>query len=95
MAAGRACIASKVGSVPEIITHETNGLLVDAANVTQLGELLVDVCKSPKRRCIIGANAREYMRTHHEINVVVPKLLHAIEVGNRVGLGELDGTTKT
>ncbi len=38
--AGLACVASAVGGIPEVITHQKNGLLIDPNNVTALTNAL-------------------------------------------------------
>lgn len=40
MAAGRACIGSRVGGIPELIEHESSGILFEAGNADELAGLL-------------------------------------------------------
>ncbi|MFZ2253423.1 MAG: glycosyltransferase [Minisyncoccia bacterium] len=49
-AAGLSCIASHVGGIPEIITHEKNGLLIDPNDISSMVNALQFFSNSPSQR---------------------------------------------
>lgn len=59
MACGLPCIASRVGGVPELISHETDGILVAPKNVEQMAQNLVKLVYDPALRRKLGKNARK------------------------------------
>lgn len=59
MALGLACVATRVGGVPEILRHDHDGVLVDAGDDAALGRALRALAEDPVRRARLGARARE------------------------------------
>ena len=58
MAAGKAVIATTVGSVPEVVDPEQTGILVEPGNVDSLAKALLRLIDSPRDRRRMGANGR-------------------------------------
>jgi len=58
MACGCAVVASRRGGIPEIIETGTSGVLVEAGNVPELGQVLRELLGDPARRGELGAAAR-------------------------------------
>ncbi len=58
MAAQKPVIASKIGGVPEVITHNENGLLVKPANVNALIEAIDKAIRSKNLRTKLAAQAK-------------------------------------
>ena len=58
MASGKACIATNVGAIPEIIKNETNGLLIEKKNVLQLYSALKCLILDYGKRISLSKNAR-------------------------------------
>ena len=58
MASGKACIATNVGAIPEIIKNETNGLLIEKKNVLQLYSALKCLILDYEKRISLSKNAR-------------------------------------
>ncbi len=52
-------IASDVGGIPDVLTHERNGLLVPPANACALSEALAWVCENRMGAMRLGQQARE------------------------------------
>jgi glycosyltransferase involved in cell wall biosynthesis len=55
-------VASRVGGVPDIVHHEKNGLLIDAASPTQLRDAILALRDDPARRRAYGERGREFAR---------------------------------
>ena len=59
MEQGLPVVASRVGGVPDIVRHEFNGLLIDAASPAQLRDALLLLKADPARRRAYGEQGRE------------------------------------
>ncbi|MEA3490105.1 MAG: glycosyltransferase family 4 protein [Candidatus Omnitrophota bacterium] len=59
MAAGRACIASDVGGLPELIKHEENGLLVPSGDPGALSSAILRLAEDSPFRRKLAEKARE------------------------------------
>lgn len=62
MFTGCACIGSRAGGIPELISHQNTGLLVEPGNVSQLSEALEQLISHPRRRYALGAAAASSIR---------------------------------
>ncbi len=71
MAAARPVIASRVGGIPELITHGKTGALVTPEDPNQLAEMVRWVWEHPDRARDLGAAAREFARTHCDVRGMV------------------------
>jgi len=58
MASGKACVATKVGSIPDMINNYKTGILIDKQNEQQLYESIKVLVEDQKLRLELGANAR-------------------------------------
>jgi glycosyltransferase involved in cell wall biosynthesis len=58
MAAGLPIIATRVGGIPELISHGTDGVLVDADRPDVLAEAILDVARRPDAARTMGCAAR-------------------------------------
>lgn len=56
--AARPCIGSNTGGIPELITHDTSGLLVPPGDADRLADALASLIESRERRVQIGETAR-------------------------------------
>lgn len=79
MAAGLAVIATRVGAIPEVVTNNKTGLLVDAGDVEKLGLSLIELCRDFEKREAIGRNARAYVFEHRDVNVVWSRVLQMFD----------------
>ena len=59
MAVGTPPLASKVGGIPERVTHEHNGLLFPSQDHESLAMIIAECVKKPSRLHELGSNARE------------------------------------
>ena len=57
MAAGRPCVATRVGGVPEVISHGEDGVLVAPGDPDALARALTTVLDDPARRADLGRRA--------------------------------------
>jgi glycosyltransferase involved in cell wall biosynthesis len=57
MAAGRACVATAVGGVPEVVTDGVDGVLVPPGDPDALAAALAAVAGDADRRAALGAKA--------------------------------------
>jgi glycosyltransferase involved in cell wall biosynthesis len=73
-ACGTAVIATPVGAVPDVITHESNGLLVPAGDVDALTGALRRLIEDKKLREALGAAARRDHAEHYEIDGYISRL---------------------
>lgn len=62
MAAGKACVASRVGGVPELATHGRHALLVPPGDVEALSRGMNALAHDPAERKRLGEAARERSR---------------------------------
>lgn len=60
---GKAVVASRVGSIDEVIDHDSNGLLVPSADETALADALVTLIKDGALRARLGRAAHETAAT--------------------------------
>jgi len=56
---GRPVIGARVGGLPEIVSHQQTGLLVEPEDADALAEAIVSLLKSPQRLFQLGQAARE------------------------------------
>jgi len=59
MACAKAVVASRVGGVPEVVSHERTGLLFAAGDPGELGDAVIRFCREPELRTRLGAAARQ------------------------------------
>ncbi|MGA8302517.1 MAG: glycosyltransferase family 4 protein [Thermoplasmata archaeon] len=64
MASGTPLVASRVGGIPEALTGEDDGILVDPGNSDMLADSLIALLGDPERRRRMGARARTRVMTH-------------------------------
>ena len=55
---GLPVIATRRGGLPEVVEHETNGLLVEAQRPAELADALCRLIKDPQLRQHLASNAR-------------------------------------
>ena len=71
MAAGKAVIATNVGGVPDVVTHEETGLLSLPGDVPALADAMVRLAASPEDRLRMGAVGRQRAATRYSIGRLV------------------------
>ena len=63
MAAGVPVIATTVGGVPEVITHQKNGWLIPPNNTAALTDAIIYLLRHPAERRRLGANGQTRVKT--------------------------------
>jgi glycosyltransferase involved in cell wall biosynthesis len=71
---GIAVVATPVGSVPEVIEHESNGLIVPVGDVPALTQALQRLIEDGALRRALGNAARRDHAARFDINVYIPRL---------------------
>ena len=66
---GKAVIGSRVGGIPELISDEVTGLLVEPEDAEQLAGALRRLIKLPEERARLGDNARQFADAQLDINL--------------------------
>lgn len=71
MALGRPVIATSVGGIPEFVTHEVTGLLVDPGNASALADAIKRILENSEQARQMGLKGQEHVRGKHGIISVV------------------------
>ncbi len=84
MACGLPVVSTRVTSIPEIVKHGENGILVEPASVESLCEGLKTLVESPERRRQMAENNRVRARRRHDISSAWRRVANALnlEVGS-------------
>jgi glycosyltransferase involved in cell wall biosynthesis len=75
MAAGRPCVASRIGQIEAIIEDGRNGLLCPPGDAAALGEALERLLRDPALRSRLGEAARDTVQRHHTWDAAVARIL--------------------
>jgi glycosyltransferase involved in cell wall biosynthesis len=75
MACGKACVASSVGSIPDIIDDQVTGILVKKGDSKQLYNALKLLITDKRKRVDISIKAREITESRNSIETSVMKLM--------------------
>jgi glycosyltransferase involved in cell wall biosynthesis len=73
-AVGVACIATRVGGLPEVIEDGRTGLLVEPQSPDALASAMVRLGKDPALRAALGSEARRHVKEEFSISDSVHKL---------------------
>jgi glycosyltransferase involved in cell wall biosynthesis len=73
MAAGCACIASRVGGCPELIPDDRYGLLIPPGDITALGKGIACLAHDRTKREAMGAAARQRVIANNDIQKIWPQ----------------------
>jgi glycosyltransferase involved in cell wall biosynthesis len=73
MACALPIVATRVGGIPELIEHGTDGLLVDAGAPDALAGALIDLMEGPDRALRLGRAARERAERSFSLDVMVAR----------------------
>ena len=77
MAAGKACIGTRVGGIPEVIEDGVTGLLVPPHDPPALAAAIVRLLKDPARRARMGEAGLARVRTQFSVEKMVEGTLSA------------------
>lgn len=71
MAAGLTVIATDVGGIPDLITHEKDGIVIPPKNKTKIAEALNTLLKDENLRLALGRNAKEKIEKDFKLSEMV------------------------
>ncbi len=74
MALGKPVVATRVGGIPDLITHRVHGLLVDAYDPEALATAIGGVLSSPDHGAAMGARGLERQRREFSIDAVARRV---------------------
>ena len=77
-ARGRGVVATEAGGIPDLVTHERDGLLIPPADVTALAEALERVLTDRELAERLGAAARERYEEWHSTPEELASQLRAL-----------------
>ena len=73
MSFGLPCIASRVGGIPEIVTHDHDGVLIPPKKPSAVADSLVSLLKNPEKMKNLGDSARATYRKKFTVDEMVKK----------------------
>jgi glycosyltransferase involved in cell wall biosynthesis len=79
MAAGVPVIATRVGGIPELISHQRTGILIPPKSAEALAEAIRELLHDPEKRAQLSAAGREDARSRFGVERVVEDLDHILE----------------
>ena len=74
MAYGAVAVCTPVGSIPEVIIDNDNGILVDVKKADQIAERIVKIIANKKKRMEMSINAHETMKNNYSLDSYMNKL---------------------
>jgi glycosyltransferase involved in cell wall biosynthesis len=80
MAAGRPVVATRVGGLPELITHGVHGLLFERRDVEGLAGAVAELLRDPVRRRQMGEHARARQLREFDLESSVRRLEELYEL---------------
>jgi glycosyltransferase involved in cell wall biosynthesis len=75
LAAELPIIASRIEGLPELVSHDGNGKLIEVGNKTQLIEAIVGLVDDPEERSRLGEGARKTAEAEFDANVNNAKII--------------------
>jgi len=88
MAYGRPVVGTRVGGIPEVVSEQESGLLIDRGDVTALAENVVALIADPRRRSAMGKVGRVKVHTLFDLESNVKQLLDAYGIAQTPALAE-------
>ncbi len=79
MAAGVPVVASDIGQISEVLSHERNALLTVPGRVTALAEALETLRRKPRKAGTLAGNARSLLRRRYTWDRNAQRIIAAIE----------------
>ena len=92
MAASKACVATAVGGVPEVVADGTTGFLVPARDPKAMADRLVQLLKDERLRARMGEAALARARERFTVGRMVSETAAVYE--RLVGTGRATGTAR-
>lgn len=79
MAAGKAVVASGLSGIPELVRHEVNGLLVDAAYPQRIATAIQRLIEDPALRERLGAEGQRYVRERFHVRTTARSMIALLD----------------
>ncbi|OGD37904.1 MAG: hypothetical protein A2V45_05100 [Candidatus Aminicenantes bacterium RBG_19FT_COMBO_58_17] len=73
---GRAVVASRIGSIPELVKDGETGLTFSPGNAEDLRAKMLELMRRPGRALEMGVNARRFVQEQLEAEVLYPALMN-------------------
>lgn len=73
MSCGLPVIATRVGGIPEVVSHKENGILIEPANPDQLAAEIAELIDRPSLAEELGKNARQTASERYSIKAVAER----------------------
>jgi colanic acid/amylovoran biosynthesis glycosyltransferase len=83
MATGLPVIATRVGGIPEIISHESNGILIAVESVKEIKDTIKKLLDNAYLREKIGSKAREKTESF-DVKLKVKELIDIFNLDNHI-----------
>lgn len=68
-------VSTRVGGIPEVVTHEKSGLLVDSGDINNLNLSLTKLIKDSSLRSTLGRGLQEKVRTDYSMNKMLSETI--------------------
>jgi glycosyltransferase involved in cell wall biosynthesis/aminoglycoside phosphotransferase (APT) family kinase protein len=75
MAAGKPVIGSAISGIPELVQHETNGVLVDSTHPERIAGAIRRLVEDPGLRFFLGRAGQERVRSEFDVRRTSDKLI--------------------
>lgn len=79
MAAGIPVVATAVGGIPDLITHEEDGILIPPKHPQAIAQALSSLLEYPARRKILGNRGRRVIKTKFPLQNMIAKTITVYE----------------
>lgn len=79
---GLPIIASNVGGIPDLISHNETGILAPPKNPEALAEAIQSLIQNPQQRMALGKRAREVVRTKFSLRAMLEQTQHLYETAD-------------
>ncbi len=67
LASRRACVASRIEPIKEVIEDGVSGILVEPGNPQEIADAVIRLLSDPQRRLELGARGRELIESRFDI----------------------------
>ena len=79
MAVGTPVIATNVGGIPEIVSHNLTGVLVPPGDASPLARAILDLYRDPQRRQMLGKAGMKTVRQRFTLDAMITQQLRLYE----------------
>jgi mannosylfructose-phosphate synthase len=76
MACGKPVVASKFGGIRNVITHEKDGMLVDAANPMEFADAMIKILRNPNFKQNLGQSAYDLIQREYSWEAIADTFLY-------------------